>query len=148
MSMLVGGIFTMFDISASGLRAERARMNVHANNLANVNTTHDENGVASPYRRRRVFFKPGAPEITGSPEWGVQVDKIEQDYDTEFQYRYEPYHPDAITEGKWTGYVAYPNIQVPVEMVDMMMASRAYEANLSTMDTAKQMHTGALRIIA
>ncbi len=148
MSMLVGGIFTMFDISASGLRAERARMNVHANNLANVNTTHDEFGNVNPYRRNRVFFKEGAPEITGSGHLGVSVDRIEKDYDTDFQYRYQPDHPDAITEGKWEGYVAYPNVQVPVEMVDMMMASRAYEANLTTMDTAKQMHRGALRIIA
>lgn len=148
MSMLVGGMFTMFDISASGLRAERARMNVHANNLANVNTTHDEFGNVNPYRRNRVFFKPGAPDVTGSREWGVQVDKIEQDFETDFQYRYQPDHPDAIQEGKWAGYVAYPNVQVPVEMVDMMMASRAYEANLTSMDTAKQIHSGALRIIA
>ncbi|MCL2001515.1 MAG: flagellar basal body rod protein FlgC [Planctomycetes bacterium] len=146
MSMLVGGIFTMFDISASGLRAERARMNVHANNLANVNTTHGADG--EPYRRRRVFFKEGAPEITGSRHWGVAVDKVEKDYDTDFIYRYDPGHPDAIREGKWNGYVAYPNVQVPVEMVDMMMAARAYEANLTTMDTAKQIHSGALRIIA
>ena len=148
MSMLVGGIFTMFDISASGLRAERARMNVHANNLANINTTHDENGNVSPYRRQRVFFKEGAPEITGSKQWGVEVDRIEKDFDTDLQYRYEPEHPDAIQEGKWTGYVAYPNIHVAVEMVDMMMASRAFEANLTSMDTAKKMHSGALRIIA
>lgn len=146
MSMLVGGVFTMFDISASGLRAERARMNVHANNLANVNTTRGEDG--EPFRRRLALFKEGAPEITGSSRLGVSVDRIDKDYDTDFQYKYEPNHPDAIQEGKWTGYVAYPNIQVPVEMVDMMMASRAYEANLTTMDTAKQIHSGALRIIA
>lgn len=146
MSMLVGGIFTMFDISASGLRAERARMNVHANNLANVNTLDGENG--EPYRRRRVFFEEGAPAITGSREWGVSVAREDKDYDTEFQYRYQPEHPYAAKEGKWAGYVAYPNVQVPVEMVDMMMASRAYEANLTTMDTAKQLHSGALRIIA
>ena len=146
MSMLVGGIFTMFDISASGLRAERARMNVHANNLANVNTTRSETG--EPYRRNFVMFKEGAPEITGSRQWGVEVDQVLEDRDTDFQYRWEPQHPDAIKEGKWTGYVAYPNVQVPVEMVDMMMAARAYEANLTTMDTAKQLHSGALRIIA
>jgi flagellar basal-body rod protein FlgC len=145
--MLVGGIFTMFDISASGLRAERARMNVHANNLANVNTTVGEDGDG-PYRRRRVFFKEGAPEVTGSEQWGVSVAYEDKDYDTELQYKWEPYHKDAIKEGKYAGYVAYPNVQVSVEMVDMMMASRAYEANLTTMDTAKQIHSGALRIIA
>lgn len=148
MSMLVGGVFTMFDISASGLRAERARMNVHANNLANINTTHDEFGNAAPYRRNRVFFKEGAPEITGSRHLGVSVDAVEKDYDTDLQYRYDPTHPDAIKEGKWKDYVAYPNVQAPVEMVDMMMAARAYEANLTTMDTAKEIYRGALRIIA
>ncbi|MDR1533772.1 MAG: flagellar basal body rod protein FlgC [Planctomycetota bacterium] len=146
MAMLVGGIFTMFDISASGLRAERARMNVHANNLANINTTRGEDG--EPYRRRRVFFREGAPEITGSNTLGVSVDRVEKDYNIDFMYRWEPEHPDAVKEGKWAGYVAYPNVQAPVEMVDMMMASRAYEANLTTMDTAKQIHGGALRIIA
>ncbi len=148
MSMLVGGIFTMFDISASGLRAERARMNVHANNLANINTTHDQYGNANPYTRKRVMFREGAKEITGSERLGVSVAEVSEDYDTDYQYRYEPEHPDAIKEGKWTGYVKYPNVHVAVEMVDMMMASRAYEANLTTMDTAKQMHRGALRIIA
>ena len=146
MSMLVGGMFTMFDISASGLRAERARMNVHANNLANINTTRGEDG--EPYRRRLVRFAEGAPEITGSKRWGVSVDEVAKDFDTDFQYKYDPNHPDAIQEGKWKDYVAYPNVQAPVEMVDMMMASRAYEANLTTMDTAKQIHSGALRIIA
>ena len=146
MSMLVGGMFTMFDISASGLRAERARMNVHANNLANVNTTRGEDG--EPYRRRRVFFKEGAPEVTGSNQWGVSVAHEDKDYDTEFQLKYEPNHPDAIKEGPQAGYVRLPNVHVAVEMVDMMMAARAYEANLTTMDTAKQIHSGALRIIA
>ncbi|MCC8166170.1 MAG: flagellar basal body rod protein FlgC [Planctomycetes bacterium] len=146
MSMLVGGIFTMFDIGASGLRAERARMNVHANNLANVNTTRGENG--EPYRRRQVYFKEGAPDITGSKDWGVRVDSVEKDYDTEFMLKYDPGHPDSFREGELAGYVAYPNVQVPVEMVDMMMAARAFEANLASMDTAKQLHAGALRIIA
>lgn len=146
--MLVGGVFTMFDIGASGLRAERARMNVHANNLANINTTHDVDGNVDVYRRKRTFFREGAPEVTGSPKWGVSVEAIKDDYDTDFQYRYEPEHPDAIKEGKWTGYVKYPNVQVAVEMVDMMMASRAYEANLTSIETAKTMYRGALRIIA
>ncbi|MCD8139065.1 MAG: flagellar basal body rod protein FlgC [Planctomycetaceae bacterium] len=145
-NMLVGGVFTMFDISASGIRAERARMNVHANNLANINTTRGEDG--EPYRRRRVYFKEGAPEITGSREWGVSVAREDKDYDTEFQLKWDPNHPDAIKEGELAGYLRLPNVQVAVEMVDMMMAARAYEANLTTMDTAKQIHSGALRIIA
>jgi flagellar basal-body rod protein FlgC len=140
--MLVGGIFTMFDISASGLRAERARMNVHANNLANINTLNGEDG--EPYRRRLVYFREGAPEITGSSKLGVSVDREEKDYDTAFGLKFDPGHPNADEDG----YVRLPNVQAPVEMVDMMMASRAFEANLTTMDTAKQIHSGALRIIA
>ena len=146
MNMLRGGIFSMFDISASGIRAERARMNVHANNLANINTTRGEDG--EPYRRRFVMFKEGAPEITGSARLGVSVDQELKDYDTEFQLKWDPNHPDAFKEGDLQGYVRLPNVQVAVEMVDMMMAARAYEANLTSMDTAKQIHAGALRIIA
>ena len=141
--MQVGGIFTTFDISASALRAERARMNVHANNLANINTLYDKDGNYAPYRRQRPLFKEGAPEITGSERWGVSVD-VETDYETDFDLRYEPGHPDANEEG----YVAYPNVQVAAEMVNMMMAQRAYEANLTAVETAKQMHRGALQIIA
>ncbi len=142
--MIVGGVFTMFDISSSGLKAERAAMNVHANNLANINTTHDEDGKPNPYRRKRIFFKPGAPSITGSKVLGVEVDKIDDDYTTDFRKRYEPNHPDADAEG----YVKYPNVNVALEMVDMMTAQRAYQANLTAFDSAKQIFTGALQIIA
>lgn len=141
---MIGGIFTMFDISASGMRAERARMNVTANNLANINTTHDENGNVAPYRRKRIFFKPGAPAITGSHTLGVSVDKIDEDKTTDFIKKHEPGHPDADEKG----YVSYPNIQVPMEMVDMMMASRAFQANVTSFETAKQIFSGALQIIA
>jgi flagellar basal-body rod protein FlgC len=141
---MVGGVFRMMDISASGLRAERARMNVHANNLANVQTTHDENGNPNPYRRKRIFFKPGAPDITGSEKLGVQVDRIDEDVSSDFKKRFEPNHPDADAEG----YVLYPNVELPLEMVDMMVAQRAFQANLTAMDAAKQIHRGALQIIA
>ncbi len=141
--MSVGGIFTTMDISASALHAERARMNVIANNLANANTTHDENGNKIPYRRKRIHFKPGAPEITGSGKLGVQVEKISEDQ-TEFRKVYQPGHPDADKNG----IVLYPNVQVPMEMVDMMTASRAYEANITAMESAKQIIRGSLQIIA
>ena len=142
--MQAGGIFTGFDISASALRAERARMNIHAQNLANINSTRDPFGEIGPYRRMRPLFKEGAPEVTGSERWGVSVAKVESDYETDFILRHDPGHPDADE----FGYVAYPNVQVAVEMVDMMMAQRAYEANLTAIETAKQMHRGALQIIA
>jgi len=145
---MIGGVFTMMDISASGLRAERARMNVHANNLANVLTTHDADGNPNPYRRKRIFFQPGAPEQTGSPHLGVRVEKIDEDTTSDFLYRYEPAHPDAIQSGSRKGFVAYPNVSSETEMVDMMVAARAFQANLAAFDSAKQMIRGALSIIA
>lgn len=145
---MVGGVFTMLDISASGLRAERARMNMHANNLANVYTTRDKDGNLNPYRRKRIYFQAGAPDLTGSENLGVSVGKIEDDYDSDFIYKYEPDHPDAIQEGEKKGYVAYPNVQTPLEMVDMMVAARAYQANLTAFDAGKQILRGALQIIA
>jgi len=146
--MFVGGMFTTFDIAASGLRAERARMNVVANNMANVNTTHNRYGDIEAYRRQRVFFKPGAPEVTGSARWGVSVEAVKPDYDTQLVHKWDPEHPDAVQEGEWKGYVAYPNIHAAMEMVDMMVAARAYEANLTSMESAKQVHRSALQIIA
>jgi flagellar basal-body rod protein FlgC len=145
---MVGGVFTMMDISASALRAERARMNMHANNLANVNTTRDADGNPNPYRRKVIHFKSGNVDMTGSEKLGVSVDKIEDDTRTDLIYKYQPGHPDAITEGEKKGFVAYPNVQVPLEMVDMMMAVRAFEANLTAMESAKQVLRGALQIIA
>jgi len=145
--MYIGGMFTTFDIAFSGLRAERARMNVVANNMANINTTHDQYGNVEAYRRQRVFFKAGAPEVTGSSHWGVSVDKVDTD-PSQLIHKYDPEHPDAIQEGEWAGYVAYPNIHPATEMVDMMIAARAYEANLTVMESAKQLHRGALQIIA
>jgi flagellar basal-body rod protein FlgC len=139
----VGGIFQTMDISSSALAAERARMNVIANNLANANTTHDVDGNKVPYRRKQIFFKAGAPEFTASDNLGVRVDAIEEDQ-SEFRLVYQPGHPDADE----SGYVKYPNVQVPLEMVDMMMASRSYEANITAMESAKQIIQGALQIIA
>ncbi len=141
---MVGGVFTMMDISASALRAERARMNMHANNLANVHTIIDKDGNYAPYRRKRIFFKAGAPEITGSSQLGVRVDRIEDDFRTDLIPKYQPGHPYADEKGM----VYYPNVMVPVEMVDMMMAARAFEANLTAIESAKQIMRGALQIIA
>lgn len=140
----VGGIFTSFDIAASALRAERARMTMHANNLANANTIHDEYGNNNPYRRKLIFFKPGAPTITGSENLGVQVEKIETDYNTQLQMKYMPEHPDADENG----YIKTPNVSVPLEMVDMMVAQRSFEANLASFESAKNIFNGALRILA
>ncbi|MHC4883544.1 MAG: flagellar basal body rod protein FlgC [Planctomycetota bacterium] len=144
---MVGGIFGMMDTSASALHAGRARMNVIANNMANANTTRtdktDANGRPIPYRRKRVIYQQGAPRITGSTTEGVHVKDIEDD-PSEFRKVHQPGHPDADLDGN----VLYPNIHVPMEMVDMMVASRAYEANITAMESAKQIIRGALSIIA
>ncbi len=139
-----GGIFTMMDISASALRAERARMNVHANNLANAHTTRDEHGNINPYRRKQVYFRPGAPSITGSRTLGVEVSKIRPDYTSDFKRRYQPGHEDAGPDG----YVTYPNIEVAVEMMDMMVAQRAFQANVTAFEAGKEVMRGALNLIA
>lgn len=140
----IGGIFTSFDIASSALRAERARMTVHANNLANVNTTRDMYGNHNPYRRQEIYFRAGAPTITGSETLGVAVDNIEPDYATHLVKKYEPNHPDADADG----YVTYPNVDPAQEMVDMMLAQRAFEANLASFESAKSIFRGALQIIA
>lgn len=142
--MFVGGVFTMFDIATSALRAERARMNVHANNMANMLTTHDENGNPKPYTRKRVYFRPGAPEVTGSEVLGVSVARIDEDHSTAYLRRYEPQHPDADENGE----VLYPNVSHMEETVNMMVAQRAYEANLTSFDSAKQIFNNALQMIA
>ena len=141
--MDVGGVFTMMDISSSALAAERKRMNVIANNLANANTTRDADGNINPYRRKRVHFSAGAPEYTGSEKLGVRVDNISDD-PSDFRKVFQPGHPDADANGN----VLYPNVELPIEMVDMMVASRAYEANITAMDSAKSILRGALQIIA
>lgn len=141
--MNVGGVFTMMDISASALHAERARMNVIANNMANANTLYDVDGNYSPYRRKTIHFQPGAEEFTGSSSLGVSVEEIAEDQ-SDFRSVYQPGHPAADLNG----YVYYPNVQVMVEMVDMMVAQRAYEANITAMDSAKMIMRGALQIIA
>lgn len=140
----IGGIFTSFDIAASALRAERARMTVSANNLANVNTTKDVDGNYNPYRRKEISFKIGAPTITGNENLGVEVESIEPDYMSDLKLKYMPYSPYANKEG----YVEMPNVEPAQEMVDMMMAQRAFEANLASFESAKSIFKGALEIIS
>lgn len=132
----------MFDIlkaGASGLVAQRTRMDTIANNVLNINTTRNENGEKIPFRRRLVELSPG----DGQGGNGVHVRSIKQD-PSAFNLRHEPGHPDADVNGN----VLYPNVDLSIEYVNMMEASRAYEANITMMDTAKQMFSSALRLIA
>jgi flagellar basal-body rod protein FlgC len=134
-------MFDVLDIGASGLYAQRVRMDTIANNVANINTTRNEQGENVPFRRRMVMFAEGLDKNQSSP--GVHVSGIEQD-PAPFRRVMEPGHPDADAEG----YVNYPNIDMSIEFVNMLEASRAYEANVTMMETTKQMLNATLRLLA
>lgn len=150
------GIFSIINTSGSALTAQRVRLDVIADNIANVNTTRTTEGGA--FRRSRVIFSPRddsakykstflpdalSPEV-GS---GVRVFSIEKDLETPTRFIYDPSHPDAMKYGEKAGYVEMPNINPVTEMVDMMEASRAYEANATMIQSAKNMFNSALNII-
>jgi flagellar basal-body rod protein FlgC len=132
-------MFDALDIGASALLAQRTRMDTIAGNVANINTTRNARGEPIPYRRRTVTFAPGAPDGAA----GVRVASIEQDM-SPFNERYEPGNKDADARG----YVKYPNVDLSMEYVNMLEASRAYEANVTLMETTKAMIGSSLRIIA
>jgi flagellar basal-body rod protein FlgC len=134
-------MFDILDMGASALTAQRVRMDTVAGNIANINTLRDANGKANPYRRRFVLFAPGQAENSSKP--GVHVKSIQMDQSA-FPKRYDPGNPDADKDG----YVSYPNIDLSVEFVNALEASRAYEANVTMMDTAKSMFNSSLRLLA
>ncbi len=142
-------IFNSLRTSATGLSAERLRMDLIANNLANAETTRTDEG--GPYVRQVAVFKPyrSFESILNDKMDGVQgvtVEKIVKDK-APFRLEYEPNHPDAIQEeGELKGYVRYPNVNPVKEMIDMISASRAYEANVTVMNSAKSMAMKALEI--
>lgn len=132
----------MLDIGASGLAAQRVRLDTIAQNIANAQTTRDENGQINPYQRRFVVFAPGRADDPSKP--GVHVAKIEVDRETDFNMKYEPGNPDAGPDG----YVKLPNVSLPIEFVNALEATRAYEANVTMMETTKAMFNATLRLIA
>jgi flagellar basal-body rod protein FlgC len=131
------GLISTLRVSASGLSAERLRMDLIADNLANANTTRTPDG--QPYRRKVAIFAPIAP--TPRMPGGVRVVQIAQDPSPP-RMVYDPSHPDADANG----YVAYPNVDIVHEMVDMITASRAYEANIQAFNAAKDMFLRTLDI--
>lgn len=135
------GLFKSMNIASSGMTAERFRLDVISQNLANVDTTRTENG--DPYRRKTVTFREVLNNnMSGFDKFaGVKVDSLIED-DSPFRLVYEPSHPDADDEG----YVNYPNVNALREMVDMITAQRAYEANATVITTAKNMYNSALGI--
>ncbi len=138
-------MFDVLDMGASGLQAQRTRLDTIAANILNVNTTRNAKGEAIPFRRRFALFASGQAGNASQP--GVHVQKIVEDQ-SDFQKRFDPGHPDAIKEGPDKGYVLYPNVDLAVEYVNALEASRAYEANVTMMETSKAMLAASLRLIA
>jgi len=142
-------IMNGMNISASGMTAQRLRLDIISQNIANVNTTRDENGEA--YRRQTVIFseknlnsfdnilmsKSGT--ATGN---GVKVSQIVEDTETAMNLVYDPSHPDANDEG----YVAYPNVNTVTEMTNLIDASRSYEANVTAFNATKSMALKGLEV--
>ncbi|MDZ7619337.1 MAG: flagellar basal body rod protein FlgC [Patescibacteria group bacterium] len=139
-------MFAAFDISTSGLAAQRIRMNAQSSNIANISTTHNELGEPEAYQPRFVIFQPDE-SVGANGAAGVRVASVEVD-DVEPIWRYQPHHPDAVKEGPHAGYVAYPNINMMTEFTDAMEAARAYEANLGVIDITKDIQNQTLRILA
>lgn len=149
-------MFDTINIASTGLSAQRLKMDVISNNIANATTTRSTEGDG-PYRRRRVVMQP----INLRTKWkspvypfgispgegkGVRVVKVQRDDNAPLRLVYDPDHPDAIKIGPKKGYVEYPNVNIVTEMVDMIAASRAYEANIQMIQGDKRMFQSALMI--
>lgn len=147
-------LFSTISIASSGLSAQRTRLDVIANNIANANTTRTTQG--GPFHRSRVVFRPRVSQ----PYWrspflpdfldngigkGVRIVKIEHDT-SKPRLIYDPTHPDSIQSGPRRGYVEFPNVNIVNEMVDMISAARSYEANVAVIDGSKAMYQRALEI--
>lgn len=143
------GLFQAFDISASGMTAERFRIDTIAQNVANVNTTRTEDGT--PYRRKVVtfaerdltpfscYYESARARAVGN---GVKVNAVAEDTETDFVMEYDPAHPDADENG----YVWRPNVNTVTEMTNLIDATRAYEANTTAFNASKSMVQAALKI--
>ncbi len=136
------------NIAGSALTAERFRMNIIAQNIANQNVTRTEDG--GPYRRKQVVFEERKMDFNSimrdsraalSGQGGVRVAEVVES-DKPFEMTYDPNHPDANEDG----YVLLPNVNTSEEMVDFMAASRAYEANITALTVVKNMVMQALEI--
>lgn len=149
------GLYSSINIASTALTAQRTRLDVISNNIANAGTTRTAEG--GPFRRSRIILRPRVSQ----PYWrspflpeslkeglgkGVRITKIEEDKDAKPKLVYDPTHPDAIKTGPRKGYVEYPNVNVVNEMVDMISASRSYEANIAVINGSKSMFLKALDI--
>lgn len=149
------GLFTSINIASTGMSVERLRTDVISNNIANATTTRTQEGGA--YRKQSVIVEPIASsnpqwrfpfvdsELDNGPGKGVRVREIVKDSE-QGRMVYDPSHPDAIQSGPNKGYVEYPNVNIVNEMVNMISANRAYEANSSVIQGSKEMFASALEI--
>ncbi|MDQ7822978.1 MAG: flagellar basal body rod protein FlgC [Candidatus Eremiobacteraeota bacterium] len=149
-------LFKAMDVAATGMSAERFKLDLISDNIANVNTTKTKDGT--PYLRKMAVITPkDAPEFTlpcglgddepTAPASGVEVAGFQVDAsENGLRYVYDPSHPDAIKEGKYKGYIAMPNINIITEMTEMMKATRAFEANSTIIESAKSMAMKALQM--
>ena len=140
-------MFSSLDVSTGALVAQRTRMNAISSNLANMSSVRDENGQVKAYQSRFVIFQTDESTENKHGAVGVKVSSVETE-NVEPRYRYQPNHPLAIKEGKWQGYVAYPNINMTQEFTDALEATRAYEANVGAIEITKNMGQQTLRILA
>lgn len=148
------GFFSSINIAATGLSAQRLRTDVISDNIANATTTRTQEG--GPFKRSRVVLASAQKHPTFRSHFvpedldngvgkGVRVMKIEKDT-TEGKLVYDPTNADAIKTGPNAGYVEYPNVNIVNEMIDLISASRAYEANTTVIQGAKEMFQQALVI--
>ncbi|MBT3199252.1 MAG: flagellar basal body rod protein FlgC [Phycisphaerales bacterium] len=134
--MGVNSIPSAVDIAISGLRAESARMNVIAGNIANSKTSRTPSG--QPYRRQEVILSTGSSAF-GGPE----IMNIAADMSTEFKEVHQPGHPDANDKG----FVKMPNVDLPIEMINLTAASRAYQANAAVMKRHQEIVEAAIALL-
>ena len=143
------GLFQSFDISASGMTAERFRTDIIAQNIANVKTTRTEDGT--PYRRQVVTFaekrvSPFQEVLAGHEQkfkgTGVKVTSVQEDTTSDDIMEYDPSHPDADQNG----YVSYPNVNIVTEMTNLIDASRGYEANATAFEASKAIAQAGIQI--
>src|SRR5690348_3051218 len=123
-------MFGALDISTSALSAQRTRLETIASNIANLETIKGADGTNSPYRRLFTVFEPQRTADGGA---GVRVSKIQEDFSTPFSEKFEPGNPFADASGN----VKYPNVDLSTEMVNALETTRAYEANISAIETTK-----------
>ncbi len=147
-------MFSAFDINASGLTAQRYRMDVISENVANASTTRTAGGAQTPYRRKVVTFEEKGGQTSfshilgkaayshGYTGQGVKVRGVYHDYDSQMNMVYDPSHPDADENG----YVTYPNVNIITEMTNLIDASRAYEANATAFNASKSMALKGLEL--